>query len=118
MTKTTSVLFFCCLTSIIHSGAAENSGSIENGDFRLTYSESGVTGLANPHDPFGAEIVPQGQRLGLTARFRSKDGDWQTLPAAKLQRAEPSQNKLVYATDASDSSLKVTQTFATDGSAL
>lgn len=105
--------------ALIFNCAAENSsGEIEKGDFHFAYDERGITSLADPHDPFGARIVPPGQHLGLTVRFRSGDGEWQTLPAGTLQRAASSETKLIYASDPSEELLKATQTFTTDGMAL
>src|SRR6516165_686635 len=104
--------FLCSLLGLATTSAAENSpGQVEKGDFRFAYDERGITGLADPHDSFGAQIVPQGQRLGLTVRFRSGDGEWETLPAGKLQSA--AENELVYASDPSENLLKATQTFTT-----
>jgi hypothetical protein len=57
--------------------AQSSGGQIEKGDFRFDYDEHGVISLANPHDPFAAQIVPRGWRLGLTVHFRSGDGEWQ-----------------------------------------
>ncbi|HLX70022.1 MAG TPA: DUF5695 domain-containing protein [Verrucomicrobiae bacterium] len=114
-----SIFFLCVLLGLVGASAAENSsGQIEKGDFRFAYDERGITGLADPHDPFGAQIVPEGQRLGLTVRFRSGDGEWQTLAAGRLQSAASSANKLIYSSDPSEGLLKATQTFTTDGTAL
>jgi hypothetical protein len=65
----------CSLVVGLAQGA-EKSGTFEKGNFRLSYDERGITGLANPHDPFGAEMLPRGQRLGLTVKFRTEDGVW------------------------------------------
>lgn len=117
--KMHSALFFCGLLGLATVRAAENSvGQIEKGDFRFAYDERGITGLADPHDPFGAQIVPQGQRLGLTVRFRRGDSEWETLPAGRLQSAASSENKLTYASGSAENLLKATQTFTTDGIAL
>jgi hypothetical protein len=94
------------------------SGTIEKGDFRISFDERGVIGLANPHDPFEAQIVPRGQRLGLTVRYRSGDSDWQTIPTGNLANDPASASRLIYTNDASRNLLKTTQTFAIDGSAL
>ncbi len=96
--------------------AQSSGGQIEKGDFRFDYDDHGVVSLANPHDPFAAQIVPRGQRLGLTVRFRSGDGEWQTMPAGNLEKATPT--KIIYTTNAAANGLKTTQTFQTDGAAL
>lgn len=117
--KLPSAIFLCGLLGLASVRAVEDSpGRVEKGDFRFDYDERGITGLADPHDPFGAQIVPQGQRLGLTVRFRTGDGEWQTLSEAKLQSASSVENKLIYSSDPSQSLLKATQTFTTDGTAL
>lgn len=117
--KMRSLLFLCGLLWLATASAAENSsGQIEKGDFRFSYDERGITGLADPHDPFGAQIVPQGQRLGLTVHFRSGNGEWQTLSAGKLQSAVSSESKVIYSSEPSENLLKATQTFTTDGTAL
>ena len=114
-----SVARWFLLLGLLLAGAHQSSaGQIEKGDFRFDYDERGVTGLANPHDPFGAQILARGQRLGLNVRFRTGDGEWQTLPAENLQNGGSSENKLVFASDASANVLKATQSFATDGAAL
>jgi hypothetical protein len=109
--KLTSVLLLCgaCVAS-----AAENS--IDKGDFHVSFDERGINGLSNPHDPFGAQILGN-QRLGLTVRFRSGDGEWRVLPAGTLQSNAAAGDKVVYTSDASGG-LKVTQTFENEGSAL
>lgn len=115
--KTALALLFCALGFVVDAAAQETKGEITRGDFQLKFDERGITGLANPHDPFGAQMLPQGQRLGLTVRFRSGEGEWETLPPVQLQDAEPSEAKIIYASYASEK-LKATQTFSTDGTAL
>jgi hypothetical protein len=61
-----------CLTLVLSFGvlAVEAvTNQIERGSFRVTYDELGVTGLANPRDPFGAQMIASGQRLGLIVRY-------------------------------------------------
>lgn len=52
----------CSLTLAVPAPGAE----ISKVNFRLSYDERGITGLANPQDPYGAELLQRGQRLGLT----------------------------------------------------
>src|SRR6185437_1618047 len=114
-----SVFFLCSLLGFGTTVPAENnSGEIEKGDFHFAYDERGITGLADPHDPFGAQILPRNQRLGMTVRFRGGDGEWRTLSPGELQSADSSGDKLIYTSDDSDNLLKATQTFTTDGNAL
>jgi hypothetical protein len=68
------------------SGAQAATAAIENGNFRFTYDERGISGLANPHDPFGATLVPSatpggargqsaGAILSLSLSYRVGNGD-------------------------------------------
>ena len=72
-------------------------GIIERGDFRFSFDERGISGLANPHDPFGATLMPSGAgsggrgqgaasgrgggaaTLGLSLSYRLPDGDWKNI---------------------------------------
>src|SRR6185437_9915238 len=95
-----SVFFLCSLLGFGTTVPAENnSGEIEKGDFHFAYDERGITGLADPHDPFGAQILPRNQRLGMTVRFRGGDGEWRTLSPGELQSADSSGDKLIYTSD-------------------
>jgi hypothetical protein len=107
---------FVCLLGLGLVQGAEKSGAIEKGNFRLLYDERGITGLANPHDPFGAEILPRGQRLGLTIKSRTDDGDWKDIPSFTVSSADEA--SVTYTNAAANSSLKVAQSFKTDGEAL
>lgn len=99
--------------------AESSGGTIEKGDFRFTYDSRGVTGLANPHDPFGAQIIPQGQRLGLLLRYRAGDGDWAVVPAASFRTsASPDGATVVCASTETARPIRVTQSLTTDGNAL
>ena len=44
--------------------AAPAGGTIEKGNFRFSYNERGISGLANPHDPFGAALMPSATPAG------------------------------------------------------
>ncbi|MBP1596244.1 MAG: hypothetical protein H6Q05_1621, partial [Acidobacteria bacterium] len=46
------------------AGTQGVAGTIEKGDFRFAYDERGISGLANPHDPFGATLMPAGAAAG------------------------------------------------------
>jgi hypothetical protein len=106
----------CWLALGLAQGAEKSAGTIEKENFRLTYDERGITGLANPHDPFGAEMIPQGQRLGLTVKYKSEGGEWRDVTGYAKSSADEA--SVTYTNGASDSSLKVTQSFKTDGKAL
>jgi hypothetical protein len=66
------------------SGAQAATAAIENGNFRFTYDERGISGLANPHDPFGATLVPSATPGG--ARGQSRRGD--PIPVPELLRGQ------------------------------
>src|SRR6266446_10780163 len=101
------------------AAAVPSTYQIERGNFRLTYDERGVTGLANPHDPFTAQILSPGQHLGLIVRYRTGDGDWLELPMSEAPATASRENdKLIYTKTAPNGCLQVTQTFQTDGTAL
>jgi hypothetical protein len=107
----------CSVAVFLAQGAEKSTGVLEKGDFRLSYDERGITGLANPHDPFGAEMLPRGQRLGLTVKFKAEDGNWRDVVTSYAE-SSADESRVIYANSATDSSLKVTQTFKTDGAAL
>ena len=98
-------------------GAEKSGGTIEKGNFRLSYDERGITGLANPEDPFGAEMLPRGQRLGLTVKFRTGDSDWSDNGASSVE-SSANESRVIYTGGKTNSPFKITQTFATDGMAL
>ena len=60
--------------------AAQNappaSGKIEMGNFVITYDRSGITGLAHPRDPYGAQFLAAGRRLSPLIKYRVPEGDW------------------------------------------
>ena len=71
--------------ALLFAHVAASAGTLEKGDFRVTYDERGVTGLANPRDPFGADMVARGQRLGLIVKYRTGNGDWQDITNTEPQ---------------------------------
>src|SRR5258708_30458992 len=92
---------------------------MEGGHFRINYDENGVTGLSNPQDPFRAQMLSEGQRLGLIVRYRAGTNDWAELPANQTQLAGPaSARQVIFANGAERAPIEVTQTFAADGSGL
>ena len=66
-------------------GAATTSGTLEMGNFRFVYDANGISGLANPNDPFGATLIPAagpargagaaGARRARGARAGQRGGD-------------------------------------------
>jgi hypothetical protein len=106
-----------CLLVLGVGYAAENSGTIEKGNFRLSYDDRGITGLANPHDPFGAEMLPRGQRLGLTVKFKTEGGDWRDVVTSYAESSADNA-RVIYTNGATNEPLKVTQIFKTDGTVV
>lgn len=109
-----TVGMFCVLLAVAQG--SETSGTIQKGGFRISYDERGITGLANPTDPFGAEMIAGGQRLGLTIKLRSNDGDWRDPGSYSESSADNS--RVIYTNGATDGPIKVTQTFKTDGATM
>jgi hypothetical protein len=88
------------------------------GAFHINYDDRGVTGLANPKDPFGAQILATGQRLGLLARI-GRGTNWLEFTSGESRLAAVIGDKeLVYTNDNTTSPARVTQTFTTDGTAF
>jgi len=96
---------------------AEKSGTIEKGNFRLSYDQRGIIGLANPQDPFAGEMLPRGLRLGLTIKFKMGDGDWRDVVTSYAE-ALADKTCVIYTNGATNEPLKVSQSFKTDGEAL
>jgi hypothetical protein len=113
------LMMLLCLLRLPSFAAESVGGTIEKGNFRFTYDDRGVTGLVNPNDPFGAQIVPPGQRLGLTVRYRTGTGEWLTVPANPMQvSVSRARGDAVFAGGTADQALSVRQTFGTDGAVL
>jgi hypothetical protein len=64
--------------------AAASTRILEDGEFRVRCDAQGVVGLSNANDPFNAQVLSRGGRLGVFARYRLGAGEWQTLPAAAI----------------------------------
>jgi hypothetical protein len=92
---------------------------IEAGDFLVTFDNAGVTGIVNPHDPYRAQLLSAGGRLGFFGRYRVEGGDWldvyQSSPVLTLAADGLS---LVYANDVPGTVLKSAQAVHTDGHVL
>ena len=118
------------------TAAAAAPATIEKGDFRFSCDDRGVSGLANPHDPFGATLMPAaapGARtqgagqdrgrapvLGVILRYRpSGSGEWADLPARGAKwKASPETGTVSYISGGPSEPLKVLETFKTDGRVL
>ncbi len=99
--------------------ARDGSHQIQSGDFRLDFDERGVSGLANPGDRFGAQLIAPGGRLGAVVKYRVEGGDWLDIyqDSPRLD-ASPEAKTLVYTNDTTGTVLKSVQTFRTDGNVL
>src|SRR4030066_130369 len=110
--------------------------TIEKGDFRFSCDDRGISGLANPQDPFGATLMPsaatgtRGQGAGqdrgrapvagLIVRYRSSgSGEWADLvPRGAKGEASPEAGIVSYTSGGPLAPLKVFETFKTDGRVL
>ncbi len=101
-----------CLTLAFAASPAYGEAR-EWGNWRIHCDDRGLNGLANPNDPYGADLVSPGQRLGLILRYRSNGGEWLEAPTPTLQAGS---NSIIYSSTAEP--LKVTQDFQTNGAAL
>lgn len=118
------------------TAAIPSSGTIEKGDFRFSYDAHGISGLANPHDSFGATLMPaaapgaRGQGsdqdkgrtpvLGVILRYRpAGSGDWMELtPRGSKWEASPEAGTVTYTNGGASTPLRVVETFKTDGRVL
>src|ERR1051326_6738242 len=86
----------------IFSGShAQNSpatGRISNANFALSYDGKGITSVSTPQDPYHAEFIRQGGRLGEpVVKYKVADGDWSDLSAgARKLEADAEKGSLVY----------------------
>lgn len=95
------------------------TGAIEKGSFRFTYGERGITNLANPEDPYKAQITDSRRPLGLTLRYESAPNQFKDLDTSKAHvQASPQAGQVTYTAADASSPVKVVQTFKTDGSVL
>ncbi|MEX2317891.1 MAG: DUF5695 domain-containing protein [Pirellulales bacterium] len=85
-------LFFALAASPgLLSAAPKNSGTIAAGNIRIIFDERGVSGIASPNDPYGAVVVPGGQRLGWAVRYRR--GELPPQPEGGRRRRETNDQK-------------------------
>src|SRR6185436_11112672 len=107
-----------CVLQAIAASVAGNE--LEVGSFRIAFDERGITGLANPQDPFGAQLIPSGQRIILTVRSRmEQESEWKEVRSPdRVHTNSSAAGELVYSSSPTDGSIVVTQTFRTEGSKL
>jgi cyclophilin family peptidyl-prolyl cis-trans isomerase len=107
------------LDFIKHATIDTSINQFEKGDFRVTYDSRGITGLANPRDPFGAQMLAPNQHLALVVRFRDGGTNWQDLADSPPQLSSSTRNSgVTFANSAANSPLKVIQTYSTEGNSL
>jgi len=96
------------------------TGTIKNENFLLGYDGRGITGLSNPKDPYGAEFLTPGGRLGEPVlKYRIGQGDWLDIYAGERSiTAEPQAGSVTYTDFAQGAPIKMVQRFRTDGAAL
>jgi len=103
--------------------AAQNappaSGKIEMGNFVITYDRSGITGLAHPRDPYGAQFLAAGRRLSPLIKYRVPEGDWfDAYRGATKLAVSLETGTLTYTDDVEGTVLNTYQMFKTDGTIL
>src|SRR5262249_44834483 len=97
-----------------------STNSFEKGDFRINFDEHGVIGFANPKDPFGAQMLATGQRLGVVVRFRvGSDTNWLEISSGSMQLAKaPEPAELLYTNAALTAQLQIKEAFTLEGATL
>jgi hypothetical protein len=126
------------------AASGSSPATIEKGNFRFSYDERGISALADPHDPFGATLMPapvpggpparrtgardegarrDGERppvLGLILRYRSAETrDWAEITArGPIWEASPEAGTVAYTSGGPSGPLKAVERFKTDGRVL
>ncbi len=138
MTELIALFTFALLALQQPAAAQAVPGVIEKGDFRFTYDERGISGLANPHDPFGATLLPaaasggargqgavagrgagSGATLGMSLSYRIGTGEWTNLTTRGSKwSASPGTGTVTYSNDSANAPVKAVETYVTDGKAL
>ena len=102
-------------------------GLVTKGDFRFEFDQTGVSGLANPNDPFNARLTAPTSTargggmtsLGLILSYRTGNaGNWVSMPRGTPGPANPDGSGVTYATADPASPLKVVESYKTDGRVL
>jgi hypothetical protein len=108
--KKTLIYFLLTFAAAISTACGETR---DWGLWKIHFDESGLNGLANPEDPFQADLIANSQHVRLITRYRLGGGDWQEPPAPTLQAAS---NSIVFSSAAAP--LSLTQRFQTNGNSL
>jgi hypothetical protein len=96
---------------------ATGNGQINNTHFALSYDGQGITSVSSPQDPYHAEFLSNGGRLGQPlVKFKVESGDWRDLStSARKLEADPQNGALVYTDFSEGSPLKMVQRFRAGG---
>jgi hypothetical protein len=92
--------------------------SVRQGDFAILYDGRALAGLASTRDPYGAQVLAPGGRLGVMLKYRVEGGDWLDLYQNDPVLEKPTAGTAVYANDVTGTALKSAQTFQTHGRVL
>ena len=113
-----TLISLCPLSGISQERFAP--GKIKNGNFEIVYDGRGISGLSNPQDPYGAEFLSPGGRLGEpVVKYKIGDGDWlDVFTGERKLEADPQKASLVYTDSDPGSPMKMVQRFKTDGAVL
>jgi hypothetical protein len=79
------IRFWKWVTAGLLASGALTAGTIESAGFRMSFDDSGVSGLAEQSDFYQAEVVPSPGRpyhapLATEIFYQSGGGDWKTVP--------------------------------------
>ncbi len=115
-----AVILGCGMASSWMAQDRPSTGKIKMGHFSLAYDGRGITGLSNPNDPYGAEFLAPGGRLGESVlKYKIGEGDWLDIYTSDRSiAAEPQGGSLTYTDFAQGAPMKMVQRFKTDGAVL
>jgi len=92
---------------------------MDTNNIRFSYDERGVSGIASPKDPYGAQVTSGQRPLTLTVRYQVEQEDWQDLNISQSSlESRPRDSLVKYTLTDSASPLLLIQTFSTNGAYL
>jgi hypothetical protein len=113
----TLVLLCFAILQIQLAHAADET--IQTGSFRFSYNAKGIFGIANPADPYGANVTRSDRPLSLVLRYKVTNGEWKELNSGTSEVTPvPSANGVKFTLAPSGDPVRVLQAFKTDGSSL
>jgi hypothetical protein len=107
-------LFCAILFSTLHLIAA----TVDKGSLHFTYNERGIFGLSSKDDPFAANVTSPQQPLSLSVHYATADGVWKTNRNIYKLNDSAQPNSFQYSSTDTNSPLRLSQTFTTDGKVL